>query len=142
MRPALLTALALTTFGCAAGPSARPLGIATITSAYTFGGEARFTGKLIERGGCLVATDGGSFATPIFDPGVTLSPDGRTIRDVRQGARVPVGRSFQAGAAWLRDDGQGWSVESIESFYGTRLPPNCPTDEVIRLHDFELEGEG
>jgi len=134
--------LALPLPGCAAHQPARPLAIATITSAFTFGGQARFAGRLIERDGCLVATDGVNVATPIFDPGATLGADRKTISDTRAGVEVPIGRPFRAGVAWLRDHGRGWSVAAIETFYGTRLPPGCPTDTVIRLHSFTVTSEG
>ena len=136
---ALLLPLALASAGCTADPAGQRLTIATIATSNTFGGEALFAGKLIEREGCLVAVADGTFATPIFDPGVVLTPEGRAIWDVRQGLNVPIGRSFRAGAAWLRDDGRGWSVADIEAFYGTRIPAGCSTHDVIRLHDFVLE---
>lgn len=135
--PAVLLAL----LGCAMEPSGGRLSIATITSSNTFGGEALFTGKLLVRGGCLVAAANDRFATPIFDPGVTLALDGSSIRDVAQSAEVPIGRPFRAGAAWMRDDGEGWPISDILAFFGTRIPPGCPTDDVIRLHGFQLSGE-
>ena len=123
-------------------PTGKPLSIATIGSSNGFGGEALFMGKLLVRGGCLVAAADGRFATPIFDPGVVLTPDGDRIRDPALNVEVPMGRPFRAGAAWMRDGGEGWPLADIEAFFGTRLPPDCPKDDVIRLHDFELrEGE-
>lgn len=142
MRPATALLLTVALLGCAANLAHERLTIATVTSSNAFGGEARFWGKLLERDGCLVAGTNESFATPIFDAGVTLAADRKTIVDVRHHVQVPIGRPFQAGAAWLRDDGQGWSIRDIESFYGTRLPRGCPTDDVIRLHNFNLTGEG
>jgi len=142
MKPALVLGLAMAFPGCAAHQPARPLAIATITSAFTHGGQARFAGRLIERDGCLVATDGVNVATPIFDPGATLGADRKTISDTRAGVEVPIGRPFRASAAWLRDHDQGWSVADIETFYGTRIPPGCPTNNVIRLHDFEMAEAG
>lgn len=144
MKVRCLLVLPLTSalLGCAAGVPGGHITIATITSSNLFGGEALFSGKLFKRNGCLVAEADDSFATPIFDPGVTLASDGKTIRDGGLGVGVPLGRPFRAGAAWLRGDGQGWSIPDIETFFGTRLPPGCPTENVIRLHDFELTGEG
>lgn len=140
MRRTLVLLLATALPGCAADVSGGRLTIATITSSNLFGGEALFTGKLFERNGCLVAGTDEVFATPVFDPGVTLTAGGKTIRDVRKGVEVPIGRPFRAGTAWMRDDGTGWSVADIEMFFGTRIPPGCPTDNVIRLHDFEPTG--
>jgi len=142
MRPALLLPLAVALTGCASALPRARLTIATVTSSNMFGGEALFTGKLLEQNGCLLASANERFATLIFDPGVTLAADGGTIRDVRQNVEVPVGRYFRAGSAWLRDGGQGWSVADIEAFYGTRIPAKCPTHNVIRLHDFDLTEQG
>lgn len=132
----------MSSLGCAADAPGGSLTIATITSPYTVGGQALYSGKLVKRNGCLVASWGKSFATPIFDPGVTLAADGNTINDVRHDVQVPIGRLFRAGAASLRDDGQGWSIHDIETFFGTRIPPGCPTDDVVRLHDFVITGGG
>lgn len=142
MRSALVLAVAMSLPGCAADAPGGSLTIATITSSYTLGGEALFSGQLVKRNGCLVASAGKGFATPIFDPGVTLAADGNTIDDVRHNVQVPIGRPFRAGAAWLRGDGQGWPIRDIEAFFGTRIPPGCPTDNVVRLHDFVITGEG
>jgi hypothetical protein len=142
MRAALLVPLVLATVGCAADVPRQRLTIATIASSNLFGGEALYRGKLVERAGCIVAAADGSFATPIFDPGVTLADDGEALVDAHEGVQVPIGRLFEAGTAWLRDDGEGWSLAEIDSFYGTRIPPGCPTDNVIRLHDFEVTEQG
>jgi hypothetical protein len=135
MRPALL--LPLLFLACAAAAAQERPAIATIGSPNMFGGEALFTGRLVVQGGCLVADFGRGVATPVFDHGVTLSGDGKTLHDPAEGAEVPLGGAFSAGTAWMRDGGTGWSVAEIETFFGTRLPPGCPTDHVIRLHDFE-----
>jgi hypothetical protein len=136
---ALLPPLAL--LAAAAAPAPAPAderpAIATIGSENMFGGEALFTGRLAVRDGCLVADFGSGVATPVFDPGVILSPDGKTLHDPAQGSELPLGRRFSAGSAWMRDGGTGWTVAEIEAFYGTRIPPGCPTHNVIRLHDFE-----
>lgn len=138
----LLAAVAAAVTGCAADLRHEQLTIATISSSNLFGGEALFSGTLIARDGCLVANANEGYATPIFDPGVILSQSGKAIKDVWEGVEIPIGRSFRAGTAWLRDGGQGWSVGDIERFYGTRIPASCPTDNVIRLHDFELTERG
>lgn len=142
MRSALVLVAAMSLPGCAADAPGGSLMIATITSSYTFGGEALFSGKLVMRNGCLVASVNTGFATAVFDPGVTLAADGSTINDVRHNVQVPIGRPFQAGSAWMRGDGQGWAVRDIEAFFGTRIPPGCPTDDVVRLHDFVIMREG
>ena len=139
MRRALRLLPALAIVGCAtSAPHSRPV-LATVTSSNLFGGQALFIGTLRVERGCLVAVSNGRSATPIFDPNVALAPDGRAVIDRRNGVALPLGRAFRAGSAWLRDDGRGWPVADIVSFFGTRLPPGCPTDDVLRLHDFALD---
>lgn len=140
VRRTLVLLVATALLGCAADIPGGRLTIAPITASKIFGGEAAFWGKLLERDGCLVAGAGETFTTPIFEPNVMLTPGSKTIRDVRQGVEVPIGRAFRAGTAVLRENGGSWSVADIETFYGMRIPPGCPIDDVIRLHDFKLTG--
>lgn len=113
--------------------------IATVATSNSLGGEARFVGELGFRNGCLVAIAGAKVATPIFDRDVVLRADGSAINDIRHGLQIPVGKRFAAGGAWLRDNGSGWSIADIEGASGAHMPPGCPVETVVRLHDFRLE---
>lgn len=101
-----------------------------------FGGQALFEGRITLRNGCFT-TDSEYPATILFDPDVTLSETKKAIRHGAGGAVIALGNPSRASAAWLRQDNNGWSIEDIETFYGVEIPINCPTANVVRLHDFE-----
>ena len=122
--------------GCAASAPPEPIRI----SRGWKGGEARFVGELRLEKGCIVAVAGTSRATPLFDPDATLSEDHRAIREGDRPA-VAFGQRFAAGAATLRDDGRGWSIEDVEQFYGVKIPAACPRRDVMRLHDLVVIDE-
>jgi hypothetical protein len=139
-RMLLALSLANTAFlaGCSTGIDKQQITIMT-TTPNKMGGEAAFIGRLIIQNGCLVAITGKKVAIPIFDPGVTLQPDRLAINDQRRSRHIRIGQSFRAGTAWMRDGGTGWSVSDIEKFFSVRVPSNCPTASIIRLHDFDRQ---
>lgn len=100
------------------------------------GGEARFEGEFKIRGNCVVV--GSTWkGLPIFDPSVRLTETGDTILDSRTGVRVAVGERFSASAAFLRDEGRGWSLSDIEQATGVAIPKGCGTNMIVRLRDIQ-----
>ena len=96
------------------------------------GGEARYVGKLRIEHRCIVAVLGKRLATVLFDPETTL---GKDLQSLNERSRSPIrfGQSFAAATAVLRDNGRGWPIADIESFYGVIIPARCPHRDVIRL---------
>lgn len=92
-----------------------------------FGGEARFVGKLH-----VVAFLGKRRANVLFDPETTLGEDLQSLSE-RDRAPILFGQSFSAATAVLRDNGRGWSIADIKSFYSVNIPARCPHRDVIRL---------
>ena len=126
----VLAAMALAS--CRSG--AEPVMPLAITSGH-FGGEALFTGTIDRRGGCIVTTSGRAPFTVLFDEGVSLSADGGGVIDPRNGVEVRFGERIQGGAGNLRENGNGWSVDDIEEFFGVSLPRDCPRNNIMRLGD-------
>lgn len=138
IRKGLAFVIIASLFGCSTLRHKTIPTVATVTTDHLLRGEARFVGELRFHNGCLVAVAGAKVATPILDRDVILQPDGSAIDDVRHGLQIPVGKRFAAGAAWLRDDGSGWSIADIESSFGIHIPNGCPVETIVRLHDFSL----
>ena len=125
---------ALTTIISSALASSRLTGLPILISITrgNFGGEARFVGKLRIENRCVVAVLGTRLATVLFDPETTLGAD---LQSLSERGRAPIlfGQSFAAATAVLRDNGRGWPIADIESFYGVNIPARCPHRDVIRL---------
>lgn len=135
IRRRLAISFVLILSGCAAhNGDGNPITIAR----PAFGGEAGFYGSVELQRGCIV-TGGDRPETVLFDPDVTLTDDRSGIRDGPDGAVIFFGRKTWAGAAGLREGGKGWSIADIEEFFGVIIPKHCPTNEVVRLHDFQSE---
>lgn len=114
-----------------ASPAALPLTIAR----PAFGGEALFRGYLGIENGCVVAVSPGRSNTVLFDPDVRRLEDGQGIFDPSTNQSIRFGEAVTGGAAFLRDDGRGWPISDIESFFGVALYRGCPKDNVQRLHN-------
>ncbi|WP_454597637.1 hypothetical protein [Qipengyuania sp. SM2507] len=130
MRHRLAVSFVLMLSGCVAhGGGGNPINIAR----PAFGGEAGFYGSIELQRGCIV-TGGDRPATVLFDPGVKLSEDRTRIIDPRAQGSVRLDVPIQGGAALLRENGKGWPIADIESFFGVTIPAGCPTKDVMRLH--------
>lgn len=129
---------ALTTIISSAFASSRLTGLPIFISITPgkFGGEARFVGKLRIENGCVVAVLGKRRATVLFDAGTTLGADLQSLSE-SGGAPILIGQSFAAATAVLRDNGRGWPIADIESFFGVNIPARCPHRAVIRLRRLE-----
>lgn len=134
MRHAQAMSIALLGLTACAGaaPVAQPVTIAR----PAFGGEAQFRGQLAMEKGCIVAGDSRKSISVLFDPGVKLLDAGQGVFDPATGQSIRFGEPVTGGAPSLRDNGRGWSISDIESFYGVSLPPGCPRANVMRLHHF------
>jgi hypothetical protein len=139
MRCAGIIILVLNLGVCAAvkhTPGPHPIAITTTARG---GGEARLMGRLTIHKHCLVVGSGKDIATPIFDDGVTITPDENYVQFPRDGVHLAIGQPFRAAAAWRRDGGRGWSIREIKSFFGIVIPPGCPTDNVVRLRQIRAD---
>lgn len=121
-------------FGLAACAGAAPVVQPVTIARPAFGGEALFRGYLAVEDGCIVAVAGRHSSTVLFDPGVRLLDDGQGIWDPATGQSIPFGEPVKGGAAVLRDNGKGWPISDIESFFGVSLPAGCPRANLMRLH--------
>lgn len=106
--------------------------IIAITRGHS-GGEARFEGELRIENGCVVAVSGAFLAIPLFDKQTAIGENGRSLVERSDLEVVQFGQRFEASTAHLRNNGTGWSVGSIEDFYGVTIPAACPTRNIIRL---------
>lgn len=115
-----------------AAPVAQPVTIAR----PAFGGEAQFRGQLAMEKGCIVAFGTRKSINVLFHPGVKLLDAGQGVSDPATGQSIRFGEPVTGGAASLRDNGRGWSISDIESFYGVSLPPRLPASECHALASF------
>lgn len=96
------------------------------------GGQALLEGGLRIVRGCVIVSSGEREVLPIFDPSVRLEPSGRAILDAETGERVRVGGRLRGSAAYLRDNGIGWTDAEISRFTGASVPADCG-DTVVRV---------
>lgn len=109
-------------------------GLSVIAAApNTMVGEAAIRGRLGLHKGCIVTSSAVSTATVLLDPRVELNGDGTGIVDRATGETVAFGQSFRGGGSTLREDGQGWSISDIETYYRVIIPAQCPRDNVILI---------
>jgi hypothetical protein len=100
------------------------------------GGEARYEGVLRVENGCVVVVADGRRALPIFDASVALEGGGGAIVDGARNRRVALGERLRASAAYLREDGTGWSVADVERLTGVQVPAGCG-NTLLRLRTLE-----
>ena len=102
------------------------------------GGEAYYEGTLRVENGCVVVGSSGSVAVPIFDPSVRLLDTGNELIDEATGRRFRFGIRIRASAAWLRDNGRGWSPADIDTVVGSTVPAQCNRHTVLRLAELQF----
>lgn len=134
---ALLASVAACAPAVDAGRTVEPPLLLVASPESRVGGEAHYEGRLRVENGCVVVASQGRTAVPIFDPSVRLIDSGNGLIDVATGRRFRFGDRLSAAAAWLRDDGRGWSFADIEAAVGPLVPPRCGGENVVRLKRFE-----
>lgn len=126
----LVAALVVPVAACQSLPSSSQV---IIIARPALAGEALFHGELVVVRGCVVAKGDRRNSAVLFDPGVTLLPSGEGLHDSVSGNDIPFGQRINAGGAVLRENGKGWPISDIESFYGVTIPADCPKENVMRL---------
>lgn len=125
---------------CAAMPDSTPgrqLGLLVASPDSRIGGEAYVEGTLQADNGCVVIDSGGRTAVPIFDSSVRLADTRNALIDESTGRSFRFGTRVSAAAAWLRDNGRGWSFADIEALVGPSVPAQCSGETIVRLKGLE-----
>ena len=111
---------------------------------FRFRGQARLSGTVGVRAGCIVIVDeGGQHFVPIWSPEVELGRDERgwLVRDTRTGQVLRRGdRAVAGGGVFVEPDGTGWKRAQINAMAEPDVPKRCGPG-IRSFHAFERQEE-